>query len=96
MLLLAAQQARGHREIAAKKEQLATEVRAELEAADNAPLPPDEEARIWQRCRVVQDGLLRARKRSERVPRWLYEHYRDDDEVDMRETAAATRARLTA
>lgn len=95
ILLLAAQQARSHREIGTEKEQLATVVRAELEAADNAPLAPDEEARIWQRCRVVQDGLLRARKRGERVPRWLFEHYRDDDEVDMRETAAATRARLT-
>jgi hypothetical protein len=95
MLLLAAQQARGHREIAAEKEPLAAKVRAELDAADNTPLDPDEEAQLWQRCRLIQDGLLRARKRGERVPRWLFERYRDEDELDMRETAAATRARLT-
>lgn len=95
MLLLAAQQARGHHEIATEKEQLAAEVRAELDGADNLSLAPDEEARLWQRCRLIQDGLLRARKRGERVPRWLFERYRDNDELDMRETAAATRARLT-
>ena len=95
MLLLAAQQARGHREIAAEKEPLAANVRAELAAADNTPLEADEEARLWQRCRLIQDGLLRARKRGERVPRWLFERYRDEDELDMRETAAATRVRLT-
>jgi len=95
LLLLAAQQVRGHREIATEKEQLATEVRAELDAADNMPLSDDEEARLWQRCRLIQDGLLGARKRGERVPRWLFERYRDDDELDMRETAAATRDRLT-
>ncbi len=95
ILLLAAQQVRGHREIAAAKGPLAGKVRAELDAADNNPLSPDEEARLWRQCRIIQDGLLAARKHGERVPRWLFEHYRDEDEVDMRETAAATRERLT-
>jgi hypothetical protein len=95
LLLFAAQQVRGHREIAAEKEQLTAEVRAELDAADNVRLSREEEARLWQRCRLIQDGLLRARKRDERVPRWLFERYRDNDELDMRETAAATRERLT-
>lgn len=95
LLLLAAQQVRGHHEIAAEKEQLAAEVRAELEAANNLPLSSDEETRLWQRCRLIQDGIFRARKRGERVPRWLFERYRDRDELDMRETAAATRERLT-
>lgn len=94
MLLLAGQQARGHSEIADEKEPLAAKVRAELHAADNTPLSPDEEARLWQQCRVIQDGLLRARKRGERVPRRLFERYRDTDELDMRETAAATREQL--
>ena len=88
MLLLAAQQARGHREIATEKEPLAAKVRAELDVADNTPPSPAEEVRLWQQCRMIQDGLLRARKRGERVLRWLFERYRDLDELDMRETEA--------
>jgi hypothetical protein len=94
VLLLAAQHVRGHREIAREKEELAVTVRAELDAADPGVLPPSEESRLWVLCRSIQDGLLRTRKRSERVPRWLYERHRDTDEEDMRETAEAIRARL--
>jgi hypothetical protein len=93
-LLLAAQQARGNREIASEREQLAARVRAELEVADNGPLVADERARLRETMRAIQDGIYRTRKRSERVPRRLYEHFRYRDEEDMRETAADTVRRL--
>lgn len=93
-LLLAAQHVRGHHEIANEKEQLAATVRAELDGADSKPLSASEETRLWSLCRLVQDGICRMRKRSERVPRWMYERYRDDDEQDMRETVEDIRARL--
>lgn len=94
-LLLAAQHVRGHHEIAREKEQLAATVRAELDGADANPLSHSEESRLWVLCRSIQDGLFHTRKRGERVPRWMYERYRDADEQDMRETVVAIRVRLT-
>jgi hypothetical protein len=93
-LLLAAQQARGNREIAAEREQLAARVRAELEVADTSPLSADDRIRLRETSRAIQDGIYRTRRRSERVPRRIYEHFRDTDEEDMRETAADTVKRL--
>lgn len=94
-LLLAAQHVRGHHEVAREKVQLARTICAELDGADGSQPSQPESARLWTICRSIQDGLFRARKRSERVPRWVYERYRDADEHDMRETVEAIRARLT-
>jgi len=93
-LLLAAQHARGHREIASERETLAARVRAELDLADCDPLAVDDCTRLRNFSRGIQDGIYRTRKRIERVPRKLYEHHRNEDEKDMRETAADTVARL--
>lgn len=94
-LILALQLARGHREIAAAKEQLVTLVRDALESA--RPGDPDVEdlPRLNQLTRDVQGGIYRLRKRGERVPRILYERYRDEDEADMQATVADLKERLS-
>lgn len=93
-LLFAAQQARGNREIASERERLAEQVRAEFETADSSPPTPEQRQGLRDTSRAIQDGIYRTRKRTERVPRPIYEHFRDLDEDDMRETASDAIARL--
>lgn len=86
--------ARCHQHIANEKENLATLVRAELDAADPAGPSVDEVDDLASRCREVQRGLFTLRQRSERVPRIVYERFRSEDEADMRDTVAELRTRL--
>lgn len=94
-LLLAWQHARANRELASEREVLFARVRGQLDVADSAPLSDEERGRLSDEARSIQDGIFRTRKRSERVPRWMYERFRSRDEADMRETAADTVERLS-
>lgn len=94
-LLLAEQHARANRELSRERALLGTRVRGLLDAADSAPLSDEDRQRLRTESRSIQDGIFRTRKRSERVPRWLYERFRTNDEADMRETAAETVGRLS-
>ncbi|MEY2420008.1 MAG: hypothetical protein QOI95_75 [Acidimicrobiaceae bacterium] len=94
VLAMVLQQARAHRDVADTREQLATTVRSELRSARSGTPSTSTELRLWEVSRSVQDGLLASRKRAERVPRWLYERFRDVDESDMQETVEDLRSRL--
>jgi hypothetical protein len=93
-LIMALQMAHGHQHIANEKENLATLVRAELDAADRAGPPVDQVNELASRCSEVQRGLFTLRQRSERVPGFVYERFRLEDEADMRDTVAELRTRL--
>lgn len=93
-LLLAGQHARANRELASERRLLLDRVRQTLDSADPGPLSEDDRKRLRDEARSIQDGIIRTRKRSERVPRWFYERFRSEDEVDMRETASDTVTRL--
>ncbi|WP_367576045.1 S-4TM family putative pore-forming effector [Nocardia mangyaensis] len=45
-------------------------------------------------ARDVQDGVLRTRLDTTRVPEWFYKHFRDNDERDFGDTAEDHRTRL--
>lgn len=93
-LIMALQAAHGHSQIASAKDKWATVVRAELDTASSPNLSSTEEAELMSKAADVQQGLFALRKKRERVPRFIYERYRDQDEADMRETTAEFRARL--
>lgn len=49
---------------------------------------------LVRRSRDVQDGVLRTRLDTTRVPEWFYNRFRDDDERDFGDTAEGHRLRL--
>lgn len=93
-IVLAFQMAKSHTEIAAEKESLITLVRAELEVARPGDPDPADVPVLRDRSGEVQRRIFDLRRRTERVPRWLYERHRDSDEADMQATVAGLRAQL--
>lgn len=94
MLVLGLQLTKAHREVAGKKEQLATLVRSELETARPGDPDPADEPVLRERCREVQRRIFELRRETARVPRSIYERFRDDDEADMRATVDGLRRQL--
>jgi len=60
-------------------------VRAELDTASSPTLSSKEDDELIAKAAEVQQGLFELRKKRERIPRFVYERYRDQHETDMRE-----------
>ena len=93
-LIMALQMANGHSQIATAKDKLAAIVRSELGRAGSPGPSTAEQAELMTVAAQVQEGLFKLRQKRERVPRRIYEMYRDRDEADMRATTADLRERF--
>jgi hypothetical protein len=84
----------GQRKVADERERLAKVVNTELGNGRPGPVPDTEWHRLRNVARDVQDGVLRTRLDTTRVPEWFYKYFRDDDESDFGDTAEGHRVRL--
>ncbi|ESZ99760.1 transposase [Frankia sp. CcI156] len=84
----------GQRNVAGERTRLAKIVYAELRDGCPGPVPETEWHRLRNAARDVQDGVLRTRLDTTRVPEWFYKRFRDDDERDFGDTAEGHRVRL--
>ncbi|MGW1267227.1 S-4TM family putative pore-forming effector [Streptomyces sp. NPDC002491] len=84
----------GQRKVAEERDRLTKVVNTELHNGRPGPVPDDEWHRLRKVARDVQDGVLRTRLDTTRVPEWFYERFRGDDERDFGETAEGHRVRL--
>ncbi|MEN8650581.1 S-4TM family putative pore-forming effector [Streptomyces sp. 21So2-11] len=84
----------GQRKVADERDRLTKVVSAELHNGRPGPVLDDEWHRLRNVARDVQDGVLRTRLDTTRVPEWFYRHFRDDDECDFGDTAEGHRLRL--
>jgi hypothetical protein len=82
------------RKVADERERLAKVVNTELNNGRPGSVPDTEWHRLRNVARDVQDGVLRTRLDSARVPEWFYKRFRDDDERDFGDTAEGHRVRL--
>lgn len=84
----------GQLKVADERERLAQIVSIELRKGR----PGSVQSREWQRLRDVardiQDGILRTRMDTTRVPEWFYKRFRNNDEYDFADTAEGHRQRL--
>lgn len=87
-------EAQAHREVVADKERLFEGVRAHLESVRTHEISSEERETLESEARRVQSCLYELRRRTERVPRRLYERYRAEDETDTSEAVADLRRRL--
>ncbi|RSN07374.1 transposase [Nonomuraea sp. WAC 01424] len=85
----------GQRKVADERDRLAKIVNTELHHGRPGPIPDDEWHRLRNVARDVQDGILRTRLDTTRVPEWFYKRFRDDDERDFGDTAEGHRVRLS-
>lgn len=69
-------------------------VNTELCNGRPGPIPDDEWYRLRHVARDVQDGILRTRLDTSRVPEWFYKRFRDDHERDFGDTVEGHRVRL--
>jgi hypothetical protein len=53
-----------------------------------------ERQRLRGTARDVQDGILKTRMDTTRVPEWFYKRFRHNDERDFADTAEGHRQRL--
>jgi SMODS-associating 4TM effector domain len=84
----------GQQRIAAERQRLLNTVATELRNAQPGPVSGPEWHRVREIARDIQDGILRTRLDSIRVPEWFYRHYRNRDELDFADTAEGHRSRL--
>ena len=84
----------GQRKVADERDRLAKVVNTELHSGRPGPISDDEWQRLREVARNVQDGVLRTRLDTTRVPEWFYKRFRDDDERDFSDTAEGHRIRL--
>jgi hypothetical protein len=84
----------GQRKVADERDRLAKIVTTELRHGQPGPISDTERHRLKNVARDVQDGVLRTRLDTTRVPEWFYNRFRDDDELDFGDTAEGHRARL--
>jgi hypothetical protein len=84
----------GQRKVADERDRLTKVVNTELHSGRPGPVPDDEWRRLRSVARDVQDGVLRTRLDTTRVPEWFYKRFRDDDERDFGDTAEGHRVRL--
>lgn len=84
----------GQQRVADDRERLAKTVNGELRDGRPGPVPDVEWRRLRDTARDVQDGILRTRLDTTRVPEWFYKHFRDGDERDFGDTAEGHRLRL--
>ncbi|MEU8806333.1 S-4TM family putative pore-forming effector [Streptomyces violaceoruber] len=84
----------GQRKVADERDRLTNVVNTELHNGCPGPVPDDEWHRLRNVARNVQDGVLRTRLDTTRVPEWFYKRFRDDDERDFGDTAEGHRVRL--
>ncbi len=86
----------GQRKVATERERLIGLVTSALSAAVPEHPGDDEWTRLRDLARNIQDGVLRTRMETTRVPEWLYKRYRSSDEEDFARTAENRRSRLAA
>ncbi|RSS97514.1 transposase [Streptomyces sp. WAC02707] len=84
----------GQRKVADERDRLTKVVNTELHNGRPGHIPDDECHRLRNVARDVQDGILRTRLDTTRVPEWFYTRFRDDDERDFGDTAEGHRLRL--
>lgn len=84
----------GQRKVADERDRLTKVVNTELHNGRLGHIPDDECHRLRNVARDVQDGILRTRLDTTRVPEWFYTRFRDDDERDFGDTAEGHRLRL--
>ncbi|MFJ3089508.1 S-4TM family putative pore-forming effector [Streptomyces sp. NPDC086838] len=84
----------GQRKVADERDRLTKVVNTELNNGRPGTVPDDEWHRLRSVARDVQDGVLRTRLDTTRVPEWFYKRFRDDDERDFGDTAEGHRVRL--
>jgi len=84
----------GQRKVADERDRLTKVVGTELHNGRPGPVPNGEWHRLRSVARDVQDGVLRTRLDTTRVPEWFYKRFRDDDERDFGDTAEGHRVRL--
>ncbi|GAA1401638.1 hypothetical protein GCM10009639_44200 [Kitasatospora putterlickiae] len=84
----------GQRKVADERDRLTKVVGTELRNGRPGPVPENEWHRLRNVARDVQDGVLRTRLDTTRVPEWFYKRFRDDDERDFGDTAEGHRVRL--
>ncbi|GAA1114681.1 hypothetical protein GCM10009630_10070 [Kribbella jejuensis] len=82
------------RRLADERERLAKMVNTQLSSGRPGSIPEREWKRLRHVARDIQDGVLRTRFDSARVPEWFYKRLRDDDERDFGNTAEGHRSRL--
>ncbi|MFJ2647947.1 S-4TM family putative pore-forming effector [Streptomyces sp. NPDC087420] len=80
--------------VTAERGRLAEIVTAELRTARARRIPGQEWHRVREVARDVQDGVLRTRLETARVPEWFYRRFRDSDERDFTASGEAHRRRL--
>lgn len=83
----------GQRKVADERDRPTKVVNTELHNGRPGPVPEDEWHRLRNVARDVQDGVLRTRLDTTRVPEWFYNRFRDD-ERDFGDTAEGQRLRL--
>ncbi|MGW3663427.1 S-4TM family putative pore-forming effector [Streptomyces sp. NPDC005141] len=84
----------GQRKVADERDRLTKVVDAELRHGCAGLVPDEEWHRLRNVARDVQDGVLRTRLDTTRVPEWFYKRFREDDERDFGDTAEGHRVRL--
>ncbi|MFD0314591.1 S-4TM family putative pore-forming effector [Streptomyces flavalbus] len=84
----------GQRKVADERDRLTKVVNTEIHNGRPGPVPDEEWRRLRNVARDVQDGVLRTRLDTTRVPEWFYKRFRDDDERDFGDTAEGHRVRL--
>ncbi|MGW9399184.1 S-4TM family putative pore-forming effector [Streptomyces sp. NPDC055642] len=84
----------GQRKVAEERDRLTKVVNTELHNGRPGPISEEEWHRLRNVARDVQDGILRTRLDTTRVPEWFYKRFRDDDERDFGDTAEGHRLRL--
>jgi SMODS-associating 4TM effector domain len=84
----------GQQRVADDRERLAKIINGELRDGRPGPVPVAEWRRLRAVARDVQDGVLRTRLDTTRVPEWFYKRFREGDERDFGDTAEGHRRRL--
>ncbi|WP_067695975.1 S-4TM family putative pore-forming effector [Nocardia jejuensis] len=84
----------GQRKVADERDRLTKVVNSELHNARPGAVPDSEWHRLRSVARDIQDGILRTRLDTTRVPEWFYKHFREGDERDFGDTAEDHRIRL--
>ena len=84
----------GQQRVANERVRLAKVVNGELCNGRPGPIPDREWHRLRDVARDVQDGILRTRLDTTRVPEWFYGRFRDGDERDFADTAEGHRLQL--
>src|SRR3954468_22648614 len=85
----------GQQKVASERARLAKIVNDELRRGRPGPVSTKEWQRLRDAARDIQDGILRTRLDTTRVPEWFYTRFREVDERDFADTAEGHRLRLS-